>query len=89
MQNPQRLGVTSIQIDAILITLFAQMQGINIAVVHGTGVWATDENTFHTVVLIYLGNGEFMPTRKCKAKMINFLFLVKVVNVCLKSLNTK
>ena len=66
MQNPQKLGVTSTQIDAPLITLFAQMQGINIAIVHGNGVWVTDKNTLHTVVLIYLGNGEFLPTKKCK-----------------------
>ena len=65
MQHPQWPGVTSIQIDVLLITLFAQMEGINIAVVHGNGVWATDENTLHTVVLVYLGNGEFLPTQKC------------------------
>ena len=64
MQHPQKSGVSSIQMDAILLILFVQMEGMNIAVVHGLGVWASDENTHHNVVLVYKGNGEFLPTQK-------------------------
>ena len=82
MQNPQKVGITSIQIDTLLITLFTQMQGINITVIHGNGVWATDENTLHTVVLVYLGNGEFIPTKKCKNKSLISFTLHTTFNEC-------
>ena len=64
MQHPQKSGVSSIQMDAILLVLFVQMEGMNIAVVHGLGAWASDENTHHNVILVYKGNGEFLPTQK-------------------------
>ena len=64
MQHPQKSGVSSIQMDVMLLVLFVQMEGMNIAVVHGLGVWASDKNTHHNVVLVYKGNGEFLPTQK-------------------------
>ena len=83
MQHPQWPGVASIQIDILLITMFAQMEGINIVVVHGNGVWVTDENTLHTVVLVYLRNGEFLPTQKCTNPNRKYLNMYKTLDLTL------
>ena len=83
MQHPQWPGVASIQIDVLLITLFTQMEGINIAVVHGNGVWATDENMLHTVALVYLRNGEFLPTQKCTNPNTKYLNMYRTLDLTL------
>ena len=62
MQYVQKSSTTKIQVDGILPVMYAQMTGINLAVAHAEGVWATDENTKHDVVLVYKGSGEFCPT---------------------------
>ena len=62
MQQVQKSITSKIQLDCILIVMYAQMTSINLAVVHAEGVWATDENTKHDVVLVYKGLGEFCPT---------------------------
>ena len=64
LQYPQKSGVSSIQMDVMLLVLFAQMEGMNITVVHGLGVWASDRNIHHNIILVYKGNGEFLPTQK-------------------------
>ena len=48
------------------------MTGINMAVVHAEGVWATDENTKHDVILVYKGSGDFSPTEEGKIDLYNF-----------------
>ena len=61
MQNIQKTPSSKMQLDSILVVMYAQMTGINLAVVHGEGVWVTDENTNHDVILVYKGCGDFSP----------------------------
>ena len=66
MQHEQKKGVSLIQIDGIMVVMFAQMVGLNIAVIHGQGIWYSDGHTRPHVVLVYKGSGEFAMTEKSK-----------------------
>ena len=72
MQHVQKSLTLKIQLDGILLVMYAQMTGINMAVVHAEGVWATDENTKHDVILVYKGSGDFSPTEEGKIDLYNF-----------------
>ena len=61
MQNIQKSPSAKMQLDSILVVMYAQMMSINLAVVHGKGIWVTDENTNHDVTLVYKGSGNFSP----------------------------
>ena len=64
MQHVQKSTTSKIQLDGIMLLMYAQMTGLNIAVVHGEGVWVTNEHTKHDVILVYKGSGEFLPTEE-------------------------
>ena len=66
MQHEQKKGVASLQIDGIILVMFAQMVRLNIAVIHGQGIWYSDEVSRLHVVLVYKGSGEFAMTEKSK-----------------------
>ena len=66
MQHIQKSATGKIQLDGVLLVMYAQMTRINLAVVHGEGVWAADKNTQHDVVLVYKGSGDFSPIEQGK-----------------------
>ena len=68
MQHIQESATSKIQLDGIMLVMYAQMTGLNIVVIHGEGVWATDEHTKYNVILVYKGSGEFLPTKQCNNK---------------------
>ena len=72
MQDEQKKGVASLQIDGIILVMFAQMVGLNIAVIHGQGIWYSDEVSRLHVVLVYKGSGEF--AMREKSKYLSFIY---------------
>ena len=64
MQQGKKSLTSKIQLDGIPLVMYTEITGINLAVVHAEGVWATDENTKHDVILVYKGSGDFSPTEE-------------------------
>ena len=76
MQHEQKKGVALLQIDGILIVMLTQMAGVNIVVIHGQGIWYSDEVTRPHVVLVYKGSGEFAMTEKSKLLFLDLLIVM-------------
>ena len=60
--------------DAYQIVMLAQMLGRNISIMYGNGKkWSTDPTMQDDIVLVYKGDGEFLPTDVGTYQYIFFL----------------
>ena len=65
------------------IVMMAQMIGWNISLLYGNGEkWSTDPSMQDNIVLVYKGDGEFLPTDVGTYQICFFLY-AKEIDICI------